>query len=303
MDPKPNGTECSFTPALSRCSRDSSPPVSTLQYVRGDTEYKFSPSPTPVDPPFEFLNPPLPARISHHRECPVRGSRPLATPTRSPYQPSCPPPPPRTHRQAQRPATQPSPGHTTKNCSLTLCTNSGTQRYPPTNFGVLEIKREQAGRKTTDPEVFTVLRKIYYGRLRPLLQRLLSFRALKHIVLVEFTKEEQLTPLVMDAKLRRDIIHVFNKPHLISTDNTWVNWICDLGEDPDHDYGVLFVHDWDRQKIAVVVGIPWVISVVTAIGWIAGTGDIANAMAVSSYIMSATGVVVGLLAVLSAVEA
>lgn len=93
----------------------------------------------------------------------------------------------------------------------------------------------------------------------------------------------------MNASLRRDLISHFINPNLISTEDAWVNFICGLGEDRHHDYGLLFLDDWDARKIAVLVGIPLVMSILTAIGWIARTGDIQAAMAVSSYLLSATG--------------
>lgn len=96
-------------------------------------------------------------------------------------------------------------------------------------------------------------------------------------------------PLRMNAALRRDLIYVFNKPNLISTDDRWINLFCGLGVDPHHEYGLMFLDDWDGQKIAVLVGVPLIVSILTAILWIASTGDIQNAMAVSSYILSATG--------------
>ncbi|KAH0603246.1 uncharacterized protein H6S33_008250 [Morchella sextelata] len=164
------------------------------------------------------------------------------------------------------------------------------------------IRRELYGRKTTDHELLVVLGEIYYGKLRPRLQRFLSVRGLKHIVIVECTNEEHPVPLRISAALRRDLIHVFKKPNLISTEDRWINLICELGEDPHHDYGLLFLDDWDGQKIAVLVGVPLIVSILTAILWIASTGDIQNAMAVSTYILSATGVVVGLLAVLGTID-
>ncbi|KAI5839758.1 hypothetical protein DFP73DRAFT_206471 [Morchella snyderi] len=196
----------------------------------------------------------------------------------------------------------PSPAYGSKSCSIILCSNSSTRRYPAKSFGTLDIRSQLNGIKTTDQELFQAFRRGYYGSLRPPLQRSLSIRALKQIVVVEYTDDEDPVPLRMNASLRRDLISFFRNPNLISTEHEWVNFFCALGEDRHHYYGLLFLDDWDAQKIAVLVGAPLLISIATAIVWIACTRDIQAAMAVSTYILSATGVVLGLLGLLGTIE-
>lgn len=105
----------------------------------------------------------------------------------------------------------------------------------------------------------------------------------------QYTQPESPALLRLDAASRNSILHAFNKPHKISTTNDWVDWIFRIKGLSPNRYGLEFVQGWDGRKIVILAAVPWIGSVITAFLWSALTGDVQTAMAVASYILTASG--------------
>lgn len=54
-------------------------------------------------------------------------------------------------------------------------------------------------------------------------------------------------------------------------------------------HGLEFVMGWDVRKILILTMGPWIASLMTAIVWVVGTGDVQSAMAVATYILTLSG--------------
>lgn len=95
--------------------------------------------------------------------------------------------------------------------------------------------------------------------------------------------------LPLDGASRNSMLYAFNKPHKMGNEGAWVDWIFALKERPPRRYGLEFVQGWDGRKIVVLAAVPWVCSVITAVLWSVLAGDVQAAMAVASYILTASG--------------
>ncbi|KAI5842145.1 hypothetical protein DFP73DRAFT_632881 [Morchella snyderi] len=73
-----------------------------------------------------------------------------------------------------------------------------------------------------------------------------------------------LSRLLIDGAKERFAL-LFNKPHKISTEKEWVDWIPRLKSLAPHPYGLEFVQGWDGRKIVLLAAVPWTGSLMTAV--------------------------------------
>ncbi|KAH0603950.1 uncharacterized protein H6S33_006981 [Morchella sextelata] len=186
-------------------------------------------------------------------------------------------------------------------CSILLCIHSAQMRTAK-NYRVAVFRSHPNMENTTDKELFLEFKRTYNVELRSFWQRFFSLRGLKYIGVIEYTQPESPALLQLDAASRNSILHAFNKPHKISTTNDWVDWIFRIKGLSPNRYGLEFVQGWDGRKIVILAAVPWIGSVITAFLWSALTGDVQTAMAVASYILTASGGILALLGIISTLE-
>jgi hypothetical protein len=154
--------------------------------------------------------------------------------------------------------------------------------------------------KTWDDEkLFLSLRKAYNEKLRTFWQRYLSLKGLKHIVLLQHTAETRPCPAELHPFARQELLYAFNHPKNITTESEWIDWIFKLKSAEPTKFALEFVLDWKTSKILIVGTTPWVASCVTTVLWSILGKNITTALAVASFMLTISGGVLALLAILS----
>ncbi|KAH8145844.1 uncharacterized protein LAJ45_10169 [Morchella importuna] len=144
---------------------------------------------------------------------------------------------------------------------------------------------------TCAKDLFMAIRHAYDYKLRRFWQRYLSLRCLKYIGLLE----------VVFRVVSGFCEYAFHNPPKLKTTDTWVNWVFALKNSPPRRYGLEFVQGGDEEKIMILGAVTWVSSVLTAIIW-GILGDVQSAIAVASYLLTASGSLLALLAIVSKLE-
>ncbi|KAI5842146.1 hypothetical protein DFP73DRAFT_596143 [Morchella snyderi] len=153
---------------------------------------------------------------------------------------------------------------------------------------------------TPDQQLLLEFRRVAVEELRLSPPRWFSLRKLKHIYVIEYSINPASPPWhkYTDAARERELLCAYARPAGISTELYWIDWIYTLNESQQENVGLEFVQGWDVRKILILAMVPCVASVMTAIAWIVGCGDVQTAMAVASYILTLSGVLLTLLSVI-----
>jgi hypothetical protein len=89
----------------------------------------------------------------------------------------------------------------------------------------------------------------------------------------------------LDEFTLQEIFWAYNNPTTIRSDHEWIDWVFRLRQQ-DRRHALEFVEGWSGFRTGVAGSIPWVVSTVVGVAWVAKSGDAQTAFTVAAFILT-----------------
>ncbi|XTI84282.1 hypothetical protein V2W45_1366780 [Cenococcum geophilum] len=140
-----------------------------------------------------------------------------------------------------------------------------------------------------DSQLFTQMRQKYRTRMCGFWRRWFGLKTLRSFRILEYNRISRPHPIPLDNLILQEILYTYKNASKINTETAWIEWVFRLRQE-DKRHALEFVEGWNLSRVIIVGCLPWLISLIIGITWVAVTKDAQTAFTVASFVLtSVTG--------------